>query len=208
METRTGITLSQFKAREFKGQKIIEGYFVVFNQPIKIYDNVYEEISPRAISKYQDNIKALYNHNHDIVLGTVRSNSLKLEKTETGLWGTITINKNDKAALSVYARVKRGDISGCSFGFRNAKEQHRTEGDKEIFTIIEMELFEVSPCVFPAYPQTIITARKKAMDLITRTQSIKLTDPKPVIQVEFKKRKLKLFEKLNKLKGTKSIIKK
>lgn len=59
--------------------------------------------------------------------------------------------------------IQRGDVDGMSFGFRCiedmwSKIQYK---DREIYkrTILEVELFEVSPCVFPAYPDSQINIR-------------------------------------------------
>ena len=46
-----------------------------------------------------------------------------------GLWGRITINGEDTDAMNLYARVKRGDMSQCSFGFDILQE--RTDVDPE-----------------------------------------------------------------------------
>ena len=42
------------------------------------------------------------------------------------------------------------------------------EGGGKKFIIRDMDLFEVSPCVFPAYPQTEISARKKDIETLKR----------------------------------------
>ena len=50
-----------------------------------------------------------------------------------------------------------------SFGFRCVEDMwSKTQyEDREIYkrTILEVELFEVSPCVFPAYPDSQINCR-------------------------------------------------
>ena len=73
----------------------------------------------------------------------------------------ITINGEDTDAMNLYARVKRGDVSQCSFGFDILQE--RTDVDPETghvhWTIERVRLYEVSCCTFPAYQDTEITAR-------------------------------------------------
>ena len=156
---------TEFRAEEQDDKKIIRGHFIVFNQMTNLYGDVWEEIAPEAITDLS-NVRALYNHNMDIVLGTAENNTAVFRKIPTGIVGDIEINEEDPDAMGAYARVKRGDIKGSSFGFYPMKEEHRSEDGKEIFRVNEMELIEVSPCVFPAYPQTAINARKKDLEKI------------------------------------------
>lgn len=164
---------TEFRAEEKDDRKIIRGHFIVFNQMTNLYGDVWEEIAPEAITDLSK-VRALYNHNMDIVLGTVENNTATFRKEPTGVVGEIEINEHDPDAMGAYARVKRGDVKGSSFGFYPTKEEHRTEDGKEIFRVTGMELIEVSPCVFPAYPQTAINARRKDLEKIqTREMLVK-----------------------------------
>ena len=81
----------------------------------------------------------------------------------TGLWGTVTINEDDQDALNAYARIARGDVRGCSFGFDIVRQEEWWDDDGVYHTkILEADLWEGSPCTFPAYPQTDISARAAA----------------------------------------------
>lgn len=62
-------------------------------------------------------------------------------------------------AMDVYARVKRGDITGCSFGFYPISERWEDRDDGTHYVVEEADTIEVSICTFPAYPQTEIDAR-------------------------------------------------
>lgn len=181
MEKRIGYIKSDLRAEQTDGKKVIRGYAIVFNQMTQLYDDMWEEIAPEAISDSLGNIRALYNHNVDIVLGTTDNGTVRLTKDDYGLMPEIDINDNDPDAVGAYARVERGDIQGWSFGFIPIKEEYRAEGGKHIFRVTALELFEVSPCVFPAYPQTSIEARQK--------------DLKEIQARELKVRKQKLLER-------------
>lgn len=165
MVKRHSYISSQFRAVEEEEKKVIEGYFIVFNERTELWEGFYEEILPEAISDMKD-VRALYNHNNDLVLGSTLNDTLKLTKDERGLKGSIEINENDQEALNAYWRIQRGDIQGCSFGFWPISEEYIEQDDGSVVARVKsLELFEVSPCVFPAYPQTEIHARKK--DYIT-----------------------------------------
>ena len=143
----------------------IEGYFVVFNSETKLFENYYEEISDKAFKDIDlTDIRALADHDTAKVLGRTKSQTLSLSVDEKGLYGEITINKNDGEAVNLYERVKRGDIDQCSFGFNILDETMDTRADGSTkWTITEIELFEVSVVTFPAYADTAVEARSEQM---------------------------------------------
>ena len=143
----------------------IEGYFVVFNSETELYDGMFEEISDKAFRDIDlSDIRALADHDTAKVLGRTKSNTLKLSVDDKGLYGEITINKNDSEAVNLYERVKRGDIDQCSFGFNILDETMDTRADGSTkWTITEIELFEVSVVTFPAYADTAVEARSEQM---------------------------------------------
>lgn len=164
MEKRI-LSLSNMEKRENDGKIFLSGYFARFNEPYNVCEGWVETIAPGAFSRYlatEGDVKALWNHNHDLVLGSRANGTLHLEETAEGLYGTVEINQNDRAALDAYARIERGDVSGCSFGF-DCQMDSFTEEDGTYRTVIRevMPLYEVSPCVFPAYESTSIAAREK-----------------------------------------------
>jgi HK97 family phage prohead protease len=158
---------SEFKTRAGDdGGKYIEGYFVVFNQRAEIWKGWFEEIAPEAVvsSLTNNDIRCLFNHNRDIVLGRTGIGTLVLTPDKHGLFGSVRVNEEDKQAMDVYARVKRGDIDGCSFGFNPTREDFKVIDEGTLDRILDMDMPEVSVCPFPAYPQTEISARKKEYD--------------------------------------------
>ena len=71
------------------------------------------------------------------------------------------INDKEQDAVNAHARVERGDVDGCSFGFEIARQEEWWDDDGVYHTrIMEVDpLYEVSPCTFPAYTSTSISAR-------------------------------------------------
>lgn len=152
--------------REAGGKRYLEGYFAVFNEPYKVFDGWIETIAPGAFARYLAtgaDTKVLWNHDSNIVLGSTANNTATLREDEKGLWGSVEINENDQEAVNAYARVGRGDVDGCSFGFDiGRQEQWWDENDVYHTKITEVDpLYEVSPCTFPAYEATSISARNK-----------------------------------------------
>lgn len=165
MERRVIQTKSAFQTREENGKRYIEGYFSVFNQPYEVFPGWIEEIAPGAFSRTlreSKDVKVLWNHNSDIVLGSTINRTATLREDDVGLFGSNEINEDDQEAKNGYARVARGDVRGCSFGFEiKAMEEWWDDEGNYRTRITDVDLFEVSPCTFPAYVQTSISARAK-----------------------------------------------
>lgn len=168
MEKRHAFFPAEFRSRDGEdGTKHIEGYFAVYNSKTKLWPGWTEQIAQGAFDRSLEDgdIRALFNHNTDLVLGRSYAKTLVLRSDAHGLWGDITINEADTDALNAYARVQRGDITGCSFGFYPREETYEDLPNGDVIcTIKDVELFEVSVCAFPAYEATEINARKRDHD--------------------------------------------
>lgn len=160
---------SQFRAAEDSGKKYIEGYFSVFGDVYELFPGGTESVDAGAFDGALDgDIRALINHESRMVLGRTTAGTLELKTDSHGLWGRIEINENDVDAMNLYARVQRGDVDQCSFGFEILDE--RTEIDEATgavhWTILRVKLWEVSVVTFPAYEQTSVKARMDEYDQI------------------------------------------
>lgn len=172
--TKTTFTTRSFKSdlkvREATEQeeKVIEGYFVVFDSVTELWPGCFEEIARSAFDDTLENdIRALINHNTELVLARTKSGTLTLRVDEKGLWARIVVNENDIDALNLYARVQRGDVDQCSFGFNVLDEdiEYRDDGTTK-WTINKVDLHEVSVVTFPAYEDTEVQARKREFEEI------------------------------------------
>ena len=170
-QMRTAST--QFATRDDNGALAIEGYFAVFNSNYDIAPGLSESIAPGAFDNtLSGDIRALINHDTTLVLGRTKANTLQLRTDAHGLWGHIDINPNDTDAMNLYNRVQRGDVDQCSFGFDIISEETDFREDGSIhWTIKEVELYEVSPCTFPAYEETNIAARTKERDELIKRKN-------------------------------------
>ena len=76
-----------------------------------------------------------------------------------------SVNAADQDAVNLYERVKRGDVSQCSFGFDILAQDIEEREDGTVhFTLRKVQLYEVSVVTFPAYEDTSVQARKKDYD--------------------------------------------
>ena len=164
---RTGITRgADFQTREDNGNLFIDGYFAVFNSEYRLWDKAVETIDPGAFRLDEDrDVRALTNHDTTLVLGRTTAGTLMLSADERGLFGSVLINPKDQDACNLYERVKRGDVTQCSFGFDILKEQKEVRADGvTVWHLQEVKLYEVSVCTFPAYEETGVQARKAELE--------------------------------------------
>lgn len=141
------------------------GYFAVFDSEYAFAPGVTESIAPGAFDdSASGDVRALWNHNTDIILGRTSAGTFQIKQDSRGLWGDITLNLNDTDANNAYQRISRGDVSGCSFGFEIESQEIEYRDDESVhFRITKVNpLYECSPCVFPAYQATNISARHEA----------------------------------------------
>ena len=163
-------TAAGFQTRE-EGGPIIEGYFSIFNSDYPLWPGAAEQIAPGAFREtLGGDIRALADHDTRLVLGRTTAGTLALREDEKGLFGTIKINEADGDAMNLYARVQRGDVSQCSFGFDILDEEYiENPSDGSCLWIIrKVKLYEVSVVTFPAYVETSVEARRHDYDTIRR----------------------------------------
>jgi len=161
----------------------ISGYAAVFfreGEPGTEYEmgwaNVVERIDrhafDRAILERHD-VRALYNHNENFILGRTSSGTLKLSVDDIGLRYDVDI-PDTTWGRDVMESIRRGDLTGSSFSFFIRSELwEERDGKPDLATIKDLDLFDVGPVTFPAYEGTStgvrsgvsisdITDRKKA----------------------------------------------
>ncbi len=163
---------TKFRAVDDGGDKYIEGYFAVFGGIYELWPGATESIDPVAFDgALADDVRALIDHETRLVLGRNKAGTLELKIDTRGLWGRAKINPSDQDAMNLYARVERGDVDQCSFGFDILEETTDWRDDGTIhWTIKKVKLYEVSVCTFPAYEDTSVAARKKDYDQIKTRQ--------------------------------------
>ncbi|BAR81210.1 prohead protease [Bacillus thuringiensis serovar tolworthi] len=178
-ETRTfDITkLSTRDATEEQPSKIT-GYAAVFNSKTTIGGWFDEVIEPgafaRSLSENSD-IRALFNHNWDNVLGRTKSGTLILEEDEKGLKFEIEL-PNTSVGRDLAESMSRGDINQCSFGFWITEENWDYSVEPALRTIKEVELYEISVVSIPAYEDTevsLVRSKEIGKEIEQRMKMIK-----------------------------------
>lgn len=166
-ETRT-VDITNISTRNKDGEPLkVSGYAAVFNSRTSIGNFFDETIKPgafaRAISENGD-IRALFNHDWNNVLGRTKSGTLVLTEDERGLKFELEL-PNTTVARDLAESMARGDINQCSFGFFATDETWNYDTEPALRTINEVELFEISVVSIPAYEDTeAMLVRSKEID--------------------------------------------
>lgn len=170
-ERQTRTINSDFRAVEGE-KKYLEGYFSTFGGIYELWPGATESVDAHAFDDtLGGDIRALIDHETRLVLGRNTAGTLELKADSHGLWGRVEVNENDTDATNLYARVQRGDVSQCSFGFDILDEETEMREDGSIhWTIKKVKLYEVSIVTFPAYEDTGISARKNEYNEIKKRQ--------------------------------------
>jgi HK97 family phage prohead protease len=158
---------SELRASPEKRQ--LEGYAAIFNVPSEDLGGFVERIAPEFFAKVLgDDVRALVNHDPNLVLGRTKSQpaaTLRIGTDSKGLHYQIDL-PDTQTARDLLESVRRGDISQSSFGFSTAADAWKKVDGKWVRTLLEASrLYDVSPVTYPAYPQTEASARSLAEEL-------------------------------------------
>lgn len=138
------------------------GHAAIFNTITDIGGWFREQILPGAFkdSIQEDDIRALFNHDANYVLGRNTAKTLELSEDSDGL-KTVIDPPDTQFARDLAVSIQRGDISQMSFAFQVLEEEWKFGEGKEtdLRTIKKVRLFDVSPVTFPAYDGTDIALR-------------------------------------------------
>lgn len=143
------------------GKAIVGGYVNKFEQLSEDLGWFKEKVRKGAFDRSikEQPVLAFWNHNSDLVLGNTDNKTLKVWEDEEGLRFELEL-PDTSAGLDAMKLIERGDVKGVSFGFRTIKDEwDETDQRNPIRTLIDVELYEVSPTPMPAYPQSSVAAR-------------------------------------------------
>lgn len=152
-----------FEMRKADNQpRAMVGHAAVFGEPTDIGGWFREVIEPGAFTSSikDDDIRALWNHNPDHVLGRNTAGTLVLAEDAQGLRTTIT-PPDTQVARDLAVSIERGDINQMSFAFEVLAEEWIKGEDRnlDLRKITKVRLYDVSPVTFPAYEGTDIALR-------------------------------------------------
>ena len=145
------------------GGTVIEGHAAVFDSWSETLGGIFpfkEIVRKGAFNESigKDDIRALFNHDPNYVLGRNRAGTLELVEDEIGLRVRITPPETSWAK-DIQTSIKRGDITQMSIGFIVEEDKWSTQDGMDVREIRKVQLFDVSPVTFPAYTATDVGVR-------------------------------------------------
>lgn len=151
------------------GGQTLKGHAAVFDQLSLDLGGFREKIAPGAFAGtiQADDIRALWNHDTNQVLGRNRAGTLQLFEDERGL-GVRIQPPDTQWARDRMVTIGRGDVSQMSFMFDTITDSWQIVEGENIRTLHAVKLWEVSPVTFPAYPQTDIGVRTPLLSALSQ----------------------------------------
>ncbi len=169
LETRSLNQFPELRAHAETDAEVIRisGYGAITGKWYDVW-NFKERISAGAFTKTlkeNPDIRGMFNHNPDFLLGRTESGTMDVEEDKRGLKYQIRADALDPQAVSVSRKIARGDVDGSSMAFFTIKEEWIEEKDQPLRrTILEVELIETGPVSMPASPSTTAKIARAMQD--------------------------------------------
>ena len=166
--------VNEFESRTLDGSKAqISGYASIFDKASQVLGGGFVEkiqkgafgktLQERGTQTSRDDIKALFNHSTDLVLGSKRAGTLRLSEDSKGLHYEVDLDLDITHHRSAFKMIERGDVTNSSFGFDVIEERWsvpENSDDPVLREVLETRLYEVSPTPFPAYQDSTVSAER------------------------------------------------
>ena len=146
-------------------RRTVTGYAAVFNSPSEDMGFI-EYIEPGAFRDAiaKSDVRALFNHDPNLILARTASGTLQISEDEKGLRYQFEI-PNTTFGNDFRIMLDRGDVSQSSFSFTVKdqvwEEKKKPDGSMQYTRRIQKveRLYDVSPVTYPAYPDTEVALR-------------------------------------------------
>jgi uncharacterized protein len=136
-----------------------------------------ESIAPGAFDDVlNDDVRCLFNHDPNQILGRTTSGTLTIEQDDKGLKYSNTMSSTSPIALHVMDSIIRGDVTQSSFAFTIKEHSWDKRKSAEGFeyyhrTVIKCEhLYDVSPVVYPAYDDATVEELSASLDAFVKRE--------------------------------------
>jgi len=190
LERRTYLGEVEFRA---EGKRLLAyGYAARFDTLSQNLGGFVERIKPGAFAKtvQEADIRALFNHSPDHILGRNKAGTLSVAEDADGLPYEIDLPDNG-LGRDLAVSLERGDITGSSFGFRvvnGGEEWSETDTGFALRTLTEVALRDVGPVTFPAYTEADSALRSlaeaRSLDLPTLIEAAKANKLSEALRAE------------------------
>ncbi len=172
-------TSGAVEVRQRGSETVVEGHAAVFDKLSQNLGGFVERVMPGAFTKtlQEADVRALFNHDENLVLGRNKSGTLELSEDDSGLYYRIT-PPNTTYARDLLTVIERGDVSQSSFAFMTIEEEWGlSDQDFPRRDLLQVHLVDVSPVTYPAYLDTDAgTGRSAALSGLAKRCGIPVND--------------------------------
>lgn len=172
-ENSSEVSMSNFERRYTRvpvevrarsDRRTIGGLAAGFNRVSQDLGGFVEKVAPSFFNKSRGDgwpgVLARYNHDNNMLLGTVAGGTLRLDINEEGLVYEVDL---PEARADVFELVSRRDVSQSSFAFNVFEDDWgMSDQDYPLRTLITGSLVDVAPVNSPAYLDTSVGLRSLA----------------------------------------------
>ena len=175
----------------------VVGHASVYNTMSEDLGGFREIIAPGAFDDVLENdVRALINHDGNLILARTTSGTLKLSTDEKGLKYEFDMPQTSYGK-DLAISMKRGDVTQSSFAFTVENDNWETKDGMDVSTITKVKrLFDVSRVTYPAYPDADdLVIAKRSLSVYKEKQE-RLKEEKDLVKrsllnlnIELQKRK-------------------
>jgi hypothetical protein len=167
-EERAAFAEARVELRHEPGQPPkIDGHALVYGKWSEDLGGFRERILPGAATASLANgadVRALFNHDPNFILGRNTAGTLELDDQPKGLRYVVDPPQTPTIRDLVLGPMGRNELNQSSFQFITTQDEWREpkkDGGLWERDLIAFDLIDVSPVTFPAYPQTDVGLRAR-----------------------------------------------
>ncbi|MFE0648554.1 HK97 family phage prohead protease [Streptomyces sp. NPDC059534] len=168
---------TEFEVRSEGGAFHFYGYALKWDARSSNLGGFRERVAEGATSESirRDDIRALFNHDPNLILGRNRSGTLRLSEDSAGLHYEVDM-PDTTYARDLNKAMERGDVTQSSFGFKTSGPDGDTWAEDEdgfpLRTLQKVALFDVSPVTYPAYVDSTSGVGSRALELLAERRGL------------------------------------
>lgn len=168
---------TEFEVRSEGGAFNFYGYALKWDARSSNLGGFRERVAQGATAEsiQRDDIRALFNHDPNLILGRNRSGTLRLSEDSTGLHYEVDM-PDTTYARDLATAMERGDVSQSSFGFKTSGPEGDSWAEDDdgfpLRTLQRVALFDVSPVTYPAYADSTSGVGSRALELLAEKRGL------------------------------------
>lgn len=147
------------------GSVTLTGHAAVFDKWSKDMFDFREKVQKGAFARTlkdpETDVRAYWNHDTNFILARQSNDTLRMKEDDVGLAVEIDAPNTPTIRDLVIEPIRRGDVDEMSFAFSTVEDSWKRGEGNELSerTLVDVNLFDVSPVSEGAYSATDISAR-------------------------------------------------